>query len=87
MKYNLPGRVEREIISYAKINGIRKVILFGSRAKGTNTEKSDIDLAVCGGNFDSFYWNMKKLDSFIPAFCVLEETLKKKLDEAGADWG
>ena len=26
-------------------------------------------------------------DSFIPAFCVLSETLKKKLDEAGGDWG
>ena len=25
-------------------------------------------------------------DSFIPAFVVLEETLKKKLDEAGEDW-
>ena len=26
-------------------------------------------------------------DSFIPAFCVLSETLKKKLDEAEGDWG
>ena len=26
-------------------------------------------------------------DSFIPAFCVLAETLKKKLDEAEGDWG
>ncbi len=25
-------------------------------------------------------------DSFIPAFAVLEETLRKKLDEAGGDW-
>ena len=25
-------------------------------------------------------------DSFIPAFCVLSETLKKKLDEAEGDW-
>ena len=26
-------------------------------------------------------------DSFIPAFCVLAETLQKKLEEAEGDWG
>lgn len=25
-------------------------------------------------------------DSFVPAFTVLEETLRKKLEEAGEDW-
>ena len=31
-----------------------RVILFGSRAKGTNTDRSDIDIAVSGaGDFDS----------------------------------
>ncbi len=60
MKYNLPQRVEHEIISIAKKNGIKKVILFGSRARGTNTERSDIDLAVSGDNFDSFYWDIKE---------------------------
>ena len=36
------------------------VILFGSRAKGTNTERSDIDIAVLGGDFDGFYWDIKE---------------------------
>lgn len=31
-----------------------KVILFGSRARGDNGEKSDIDLAVSGGNIVEF---------------------------------
>ena len=42
MKYNLSDRVVREISFYAKKYGIEKVVLFGSRARGTNTERSDI---------------------------------------------
>ena len=55
MKYNIPERVLRDISVFAKKYSINKVILFGSRARGDNTERSDIDIAVYGGNFDSFY--------------------------------
>lgn len=55
MKYNLPDRVLREIVSFAKEHSIIQIILFGSRARGTNTETSDIDIAVYGGDFDGFY--------------------------------
>lgn len=51
MKYNIPDRVIREIIAFSKECHIRKVILFGSRARGTHTERSDIDIAVMGGDF------------------------------------
>lgn len=54
MSYNLDERVEREIIELAKKNGVRKVILFGSRARGDNWERSDIDLAVSGGDIGEF---------------------------------
>lgn len=50
MKYDLDKRVEGDIIKIAKKNGVKKVILFGSRARGDNFERSDIDLAVSGGN-------------------------------------
>ena len=43
---NIPERVEKEIIQLAKQYDIQKVILFGSRARGDNWERSDIDLAV-----------------------------------------
>ena len=33
---------------------LRRVILFGSRARGDFTERSDIDLAVSGGNTSAF---------------------------------
>ena len=43
-----------QICGYAKKHGIQKVILFGSRARGTFRRDSDIDLAVSGGNADLF---------------------------------
>ena len=54
LNYNLDGRLEREIISQAKTFGLKKLILFGSRARGTNRERSDIDLAAAGGDVFSF---------------------------------
>ena len=37
-----------EIIQQCRKYGAQKIILFGSRAKGTETERSDIDIAVAG---------------------------------------
>ena len=37
-----------EIQRISRQYGAREVILFGSRAKGTETERSDIDIAVSG---------------------------------------
>ena len=69
-KYNIPDIIINEIIAFARINGVHKVILFGSRARGDNGERSDIDIAVSGGDVESFYWNIK------------EKTLRKKIELA-----
>ncbi|MEE0931917.1 MAG: nucleotidyltransferase domain-containing protein, partial [Clostridium sp.] len=43
---NLSKRIINEIIDISKkYYGINKVVLFGSRARGDNELKSDIDLA------------------------------------------
>ncbi len=60
MKYDLDTRVENDIIRIAKKNDIKKIILFGSRARGTNSERSDIDLAVSGGNALDFYYDVEE---------------------------
>ena len=60
MRYELPERVIRELFSFATKHSVRKIILFGSRARGNNTERSDVDIAVYGGDFDSFYWDIKE---------------------------
>ena len=45
---NLELGIQEDIIKLARKYQIEKVILFGSRARGDNREKSDIDLAVSG---------------------------------------
>lgn len=62
-------KVIEGIIELAEKNGIKKVILFGSRARGDYKERSDIDLAITGGNGNLFAldvdeqtWTLLKYD-------------------------
>lgn len=89
MTYNLPDRVIKEITAFAKENSIIKIVLFGSRARGDHTERSDVDLAVYGGDFDSFYWNIKENIHSLLSFDVVDmnsrvtEELKKEIERDG----
>ena len=47
-------RVIGEIRMFAEKYGVRKVILFGSRARGDFRERSDIDIAFTGGDGPRF---------------------------------
>ena len=44
----------KEIAALAAKYDLHRVVLFGSRARGDYGERSDIDLAVCGGNIAEF---------------------------------
>ena len=89
MKYDLPEHVEREIIKYAEIHGIQKVILFGSRARGTNRERSDVDLAVSGGNIRDFRFDMEEEAQTLLMFDVVDldhrisEELREEIERDG----
>ena len=39
-----------ELLALAEACGLSRLILFGSRARGDHRERSDIDLAVSGGD-------------------------------------
>ena len=89
MNYNIPNRVLKDLCCFAKENNISKIILFGSRARGTNTERSDIDIAVSGGNFENFYLQvMEKVHSLL-TFDIIEldkgisEELQREIDNDG----
>lgn len=69
MKYNLPDRILRELSFLAKKYSVTKIILFGSRARGTNTERSDIDIAVYGGDFEHFIGMSRKI--YILFLCLM----------------
>lgn len=67
MNRNLSDRLERDIISAAKRFGVHKVILFGSRARGTNRPRSDIDIAAQGGNIADFAETLhEEIDTLLP---------------------
>ena len=89
MKYNLPDRVLRELSSFAQEHSVTKIILFGSRARGTNTERSDIDIAVYGGDFDGFYWDVKEKIHSLLMFDILQadtsisDELKQEIEKDG----
>ncbi len=89
MTYNIPDRVYKDIIRFADADKILKIILFGSRAKGTHTERSDIDIAVSGGDFDAFYYDIKEKIHSLLTFDVIDldknvsEELKKEIDRDG----
>ena len=89
MKYNLPDRVLRELSYFAQKYSIEKIILFGSRARGTNTERSDIDIAVYGGDFDNFYWDVKEkihsllMFDIVQADAAISDELKQEIGRDG----
>lgn len=58
---NIPGRLMKDIRSFAMKNNVEKIILFGSRARGTHYERSDVDLAVEGGDFDGFLSDIQEM--------------------------
>lgn len=51
---NLPQPIVDSISDLARQCNLDKVILFGSRARANNRERSDIDLAIQGGNTIAF---------------------------------
>lgn len=89
MQYDIPERVERDIRRFAEKYSILKVILFGSRARNSNHERSDIDIAVSGGDFDSFYWDVKENTHSLLTFDIVDldagisEELKKEIQRDG----
>ncbi len=89
MKYNLSNRIINDIHKFAEMSFIDKVVLFGSRARGDNTERSDVDIAVYGGDFDAFYWKMKESIHSLLTFDIVEvdtgisEELKSEIERDG----
>ena len=50
----LKPELVQELCAFARERKIQKLMLFGSRARGDNRPKSDIDLAVQGGDVAGF---------------------------------
>lgn len=82
-------KVVKEIIQLAQENDVKKVILFGSRARGDYKERSDIDLAFCGGNSSQFILSVDEETSTLLEFDIIDldkpirEELQESIDREG----
>ena len=66
-------KIFKEIQEYAKKYQTKKVVLFGSRARRTNREKSDIDLAVYGcSDVTEFYFDIDEEVNTLLMFDVID---------------
>lgn len=85
----IPGKVIDEICYFAEIHKLKKVILFGSRARGDYTRASDIDLAVCGGNITDFALDVDEETStplkydIVDLNSAVQEELLKSIETEG----
>ena len=80
-EHGIQAIVMEEIVALAKKYGLNKVILFGSRARGDFKSRSDIDLAVSGGDCVRFSLDVQELTSTLLFFDVvnLDGTVQKEL--------
>ena len=76
--------VIQEIVELAEECNLNKVILFGSRARGDYKSRSDIDLAVAGGDCIRFSLDVQEVTSTLLFFDVvnLDGTVQKELLES-----
>lgn len=80
----------KQITSICKENDVTSLLLFGSYAKGTNTEKSDIDIVICGNyNFLKLEEELqniptlKNIDIFEWETCKDNELLREDIEKYG----
>ena len=83
-KTGIREEVLDEIVAIAEKYDIRKVILFGSRARGDYRERSDIDLAVFGQDYPCFSLDVDDTTSTLLKydFVDMDHSVQKELKES-----
>lgn len=84
-------KIYNQIVEIAKQNHVQKVVLFGSRARGDNGPKSDIDLAVYGcekfpilvEQMNEELWSLLQLDIINMDSSNVSEELRKEIEHDG----
>lgn len=72
-----------QIRGFAKKYQVKKVLLFGSRARGDFKRTSDIDLAVYGGKFERFALDVDEETETLLEFDIInmEAPMQRELRE------
>lgn len=72
MEVGIKLELIEEIRALAEKHHVKRVILFGSRARGDYREKSDIDLAVEGGSFCEFVLDVDDKTSTLLEYDIVD---------------
>lgn len=72
----LSEKVINSICDVARDNHVKKILLFGSRARGDYYRASDIDLAAYGANISRFRLDLEELVPTLLTFDVVDMTGK-----------
>ena len=81
--------VIEEIRNLARKYQVKKVILFGSRARGDYKRTSDIDIAVSGGDFAEFALDVEEETSTLLEFDIvnlnreMQDELRETIEREG----
>ena len=80
-RFGLSDELMNSIIEIGRRCGIERIILFGSRARGDYRERSDIDLAVSGGDVVMFSLDVDEETPTLLFFDVvnLSESVQQEL--------
>ncbi|MDO4584874.1 MAG: nucleotidyltransferase domain-containing protein [Planctomycetia bacterium] len=78
-KYGLSSQVLEEITTLARKSQLDAVFLFGSRARGDYHKRSDIDLAISGGNITQFTLDIQEVPHTLLSFDIVN--LNTPVDE------
>ncbi len=90
--FGLPQRTLDDLLEYFKNKPeIEKVIIYGSRAKGTYHNGSDIDFAIVSDNNENFYRISGELDDLPTPYkfdvidynSLTQENIKNSIDKDG----
>lgn len=86
---NVSDKLLQQIVQFAKKCELSRVVLFGSRARGTNRERSDVDLAVTGKNVADFQFMLEDEADSLLSFDVVDmgsvvsQKLKQNIEREG----
>ena len=79
-RYKKADEVISRVADLCREHGAKKVILYGSRAKGTAGERSDIDIAVSGGaDFDELLEKVEELPTLYSVDLLNMDTCRNDL--------
>ena len=87
---DLPKRIKSDLVKLAHKYDVSKIILFGSRARGDNYDKSDVDIAVYGCtrfsqfslDVDEDVWTLLTFD-IVNMDAKVSDELKKEIERDG----